>query len=280
MPIDKQTVIRASRDTLYSAAVFDLDASPVTTTLPDSGKRFMAMQVINEDEYTPQVVYGKGSYTLTKEKVGTRYVLTGIRSLVNPEDSSDIDAVHKVQDAMQISQKSPGTFEVPKWDPVSQKKIREALLVLASTLPDMRHAFGSKSAVDPIRYLIASASAWGGNPDKDAIYLNVTPSKNDGTTKYTLRVGGDVPVDGFWSISLYNAKGYYEKNPYNSYTVNNITAQKDADASVTVQFGGCDGTIPNCLPIMDGWNYMVRLYRPRAEILSGKWKFPEARPTQ
>ena len=36
-----------------------------------------------------------------------------------------------------------------------------------------------------------------------------------------------------------------------------------------VQFGGCDGKIPNCLPIVHGWNYIVRLYRPRAEIL--KW---------
>jgi hypothetical protein len=43
-----------------------------------------------------------------------------------------------------------------------------------------------------------------------------------------------------------------------------------------VQFGGCDGKIPNCLPIMKDWNYMVRLYRPRAEILDGTWKFPEA----
>jgi hypothetical protein len=28
----------------------DLDAGPVTITLPDAGKRFMSMQVINEDE--------------------------------------------------------------------------------------------------------------------------------------------------------------------------------------------------------------------------------------
>jgi hypothetical protein len=27
---------------------------------------------------------------------------------------------------------------------------------------------------------------------------------------------------------------------------------------------------------MKGWNYTVRLYRPRPEIVSGKWKFPEA----
>lgn len=279
-PMDKQTVIRMNRDTLYSGAVFDLDAGPVTITLPDAGKRFMSMQVINEDEYTPVVYYGKGTYTLTKERIGTRYVVTAVRTLVNPDDPQDVEEVHKLQDAIKVSQKSPGTLELPKWDPASQNKVREALLVLASTLPDMKHAFGTKAEVDPVRYLIGSGAAWGGNPDKDAIYLNVTPIENDGKTVYKLRVNKDVPVDGFWSISLYNAKGYFEQNPYNAYALNNITAKKDNDGSVDVQFGGCDGQIPNCLPIMPGWNYMVRLYRPRAEILSGKWKFPQAQPAQ
>jgi hypothetical protein len=41
VPIDKQTVIRMNRDTLYSGAVFDLDGGPVTITLPDVGARFM-----------------------------------------------------------------------------------------------------------------------------------------------------------------------------------------------------------------------------------------------
>jgi hypothetical protein len=85
-----------------------------------------------------------------------------------------------------------------------------------------------------------------------------------------------VPVDGFWSISVYNAEGYYQPNELNAYSINNIIAKKSEDGSITVQFGGCDGTIPNCLPIMKGWNYTVRLYRPRAEILNGTWTFPEA----
>ena len=51
--LDKQAVIRMNRDTLYSAAVFDLDAGPVTVALPDTGKRFISMQVINQDHYTP-----------------------------------------------------------------------------------------------------------------------------------------------------------------------------------------------------------------------------------
>ena len=74
--------------------------------------------------------------------------------------------------------------------------------------------------------------AWGGNPEKDAIYLNVTPKKNDGKTIYKLKVK-DVPVDGFWSVSLYNAKGYFEKNKQNAYTLNNITAKKSDDGTST-----------------------------------------------
>ena len=55
--IDNQTVVRLNRDTLYSAAVFDLDAGPVTITIPPVGNRFVSMQVINEDQYTPCLLY-------------------------------------------------------------------------------------------------------------------------------------------------------------------------------------------------------------------------------
>ena len=74
------------------------------------------------------------------------------------------------------------------------------------------------------------------------------------------------------------ARGYLQPNQYNAYSVNNITAKRSADGTINIQFGGCDGNIPNCLPITQGWNYTVRLYRPRAEILDGTWKFPEAQP--
>ena len=277
--VDKQAVIRSNRDTLYSALVLDLDAGPATITLPDAGKRFRSMQVINEDHYVVgKVEYGAGSYTLDRNKAGTRYVLVALRTLVDPNDPKDVEKVHALQDAIKVSQKAPGKFEIPNWDAASQKKVRDALLVLSSTTAGFKNAFGAKGQVDPIRHLIATAAGWGGNPDKDATYLSVTPEKSDGNTVYKLTVPGNVPVDGFWSISLYNAEGYFEKNPYNAYSLNNLTATKSADGSTTVQFGGCDGKIPNCLPIMKGWNYTVRLYRPRPEILNGKWKFPEPKP--
>jgi hypothetical protein len=278
--IDNQTVIRLNRDTLYSAGVFDLDAGPVTITLPDAGQRFMSMQVINQDHYVVGVYYSAGAYTFDQDKGGTRYIVTAFRTLVDPANPDDLKQVHALQDATRVEQTGgPGKFEVPNWDQASQKKVRDALLVLGSTIPDFKKAFGTKAEVDPIRHLIGTAAAWGGNPDKDATYLNITPKNNDGKVVYRLDVK-DVPVDGFWSVSLYDAEGYYVKNPFDAYSINNITAKKGADGSIAIQFDGCDGKIPNCLPIMPGWNYTVRLYRPRAEILDGTWKFPEPQPVQ
>lgn len=279
--IDNQTIIRMNRDTLYSFGVFDLAAGPATITLPNAGKRFMSLMIINQDHYVQSVVYDDKPHTLTQKNIGTRYVFAGMRTLVDPNDPKDVADVHKLQDAIKISQPGgPGKLELPNWDEASLKEVREALLVLVKHTPSLAHSFGRKDQVDPIHHLIGTAGGWGGNPDKDASYASVNPAKNDGKTVYKLEVPAKVPVDAFWSISVYNAKGFFEKNPYNAYSLNDITGKKNADGSMTIQFGGCDGKIPNCLPTMDGWNYAVRMYRPRAEILSGKWKFPEAQPVK
>jgi hypothetical protein len=276
-PIDNP-IVRPNRDTVYSMSVFDLDAGPVTITLPDPGKRYLSLQVIDEDHYTPQVVYGGGTHTFTREKVGTRYVALGVRILVDPNDPADLNQVHALQDAIKVEQPGgPGKWEVPNWDMASRKKVRDALLILAETLSDTRRMFGARGEVDNVRHLIGSAMGFGGMSEKDFLYLPVTPLKNEGKTVYRLTVK-DVPVDGFWSISLYNADGRFVKNERDAYALSNITAKKEVDDSVAVQFGGCDGKIANCLPTMPGWNYLVRLYRPRAEILNGTWKFPEAQP--
>jgi len=273
-PIEKQDVIRMNRDTLYSAAVFDLNAGPVTITLPDAGKRYMAILMVNEDAYSPAVVYAPGRYTFSKEQLGTRYAAALIRTLVDPQDPMDIQAVSALQDGIKVEQANVGKFEVPKWDQVSQKKIRDALIVLTGMQgEDAPQKFGWKGQVDPILHLLGTASGWGGNPPDAAQYVNVYPTSNDGKTVYKLTVK-DVPVDGFWSITVYNKDGYFQKNDLGTYSVNNITAKPSADGSVTVQFGGCQKETPNCLPIVAGWNYSVRMYRPRKEVIDGTWKFP------
>ncbi|MDG3005650.1 DUF1214 domain-containing protein [Paludisphaera mucosa] len=278
--IDHQTVIRLNRDTLYSFGVFDLDAAPVTITLPDAGKRYMAMQVINEDHYATDVFYAPGTHTLTSDQAGTRYVALAIRTFVNPNDQADVRQVHALQDGIKVEQESSGKFEVTEWDQASLKQIREALLAVVTANGGLESTkmFGRKGEVDPVQHLLGTAAGWGGNPRYAALYAGASPRENDGKTAYRMTVK-DVPVDGFWSVSVYDEGGYFEKNPENAYTVNDVTARPNADGSVTIHFGG-DRTAPNYLPITPGWNYLLRMYRPRKEILDGAWKLPEAEPVR
>ncbi|BCP53312.1 hypothetical protein K32_19290 [Kaistia sp. 32K] len=276
--IDNQTVIRMNRDTLYSFGVFDLAGGPVTLTLPDSGDRYMSMMIVDEDHYVPIVAHGKETVTLAQESFGTRYAFVAVRTLVDPNDPKDIEAVHKLQDAITVSQKDAGKLELPDWDQDSLTEIRNGLLTLAKYQPSFHGAFGTRDQVDPVQHLIGTAAGWGGLPDSEANYQSFTPAKNDGKTVYTINVPKDVPVQAFWSVSVYNEKGFFEKNDHNAYSINGITAAKNADGSVTIQFGGCDGKIANCLPIVEGWNYTARLYRPEQPILSGEWTFPAANP--
>ena len=97
-PLDNQLVARQNRDTLYSTAVFDMNAGDVTITLPDAGKRCMTLITIDEDHYVVEVVYGAEKYKYTRQKAGTRYLFAAIRILVDPADPKDVPEVHRLQD--------------------------------------------------------------------------------------------------------------------------------------------------------------------------------------
>ncbi len=279
-PIDRQEVVRMNRDTLYSAAVFDLDAGPVTITLPDGGNRYMALLIVDENHYTSAVVYAPGRYTFSRDQIGTRYFAGLVRTLIDPQNSSDMKAANALQDGIRVEQAAPGRFEVPRWDPVSQKKIRDALSVLASLeATPTPPRFGRKQDLDPVSHLIGTAAGWGGNPEEAARYVSVYPKANNGKTLHTLTVK-DVPVRGFWSVSVYNKDGFFEPNALGVYSINNLTAKPNANGSVTMQFGACEPRTPNCLPTPPGWNYVVRLYRPGKTILDGTWRSPEAQPVR
>lgn len=83
-------------------------------------------------------------------------------------------------------------------------------------------------------------------------------------------------VDAFWSISVYNAKGFFERNALGIYNVNSVSGVRNDDGSMTVHLGDCDDGRVNCVPLTEGWNYAVRLYRPGEAILNGDWIFPAA----
>jgi hypothetical protein len=270
-PVDQQTVIRMNRDTLYSFAVVDLSEG-ATLTVPDAGERYLSVMVVNEDHYINQVFHDAGDYELAAEDLGSPYVVVAARTLVDPQREDDLAAVAAVQDQFELTAAAHRTFEMPDYDTASFDRTRRALLDLAAGMTSFESTFGRAEDVDPVRHLVGSAAGWGGLPDAEATYVGVAPNLPVGD--YELSVGADVPVDGFWSISVYNADGYFEPNERGAYSLNNLTAARDHDGSVTVHFGGDGDPARNSLPITDGWNYLVRLYRPRPEIRSGAWTFP------
>ena len=269
--VNNQVTVRANRDTLYSLGVFDL-RSPLTVTLPNPKGRYQSLMVVSQD-HSITAFYSPDEVTLAEENVGTRYALLVIRTFMDPNDETDMKAAHQLQDEIHIKQADTGSFEIPDWKKEEIEETRNAIMVVASMITDSSPCFGKKEELDPVYWLIGAAYGWGGLPASVATYVNVVPEKNDGRTAYTLTTK-DVPVDAFWSVTLYDGNGWMPVNPYNAYSFNNITAQKNEDGSITIHFGG-DPNQPNFLPIVPGWNCVVRLYKPREEILNRTWKFPQ-----
>jgi hypothetical protein len=269
--VAKQVTVRGNRDTLYSFGIFDL-TSPLTVSLPDPGDRYQSVMIVNQD-HSIAAAYGPKEVKLTQTIVGTRYVLLAIRTFMDPGIEADVKAAHELQDKVVTSQADKGKFEVPDWNKEEVEKMRATINVLAATVTDSSKFFGLKDELDPIYHKLGAALGWGGMPAKAATYVIVFPEKNDGKTAYTLTLK-DVPVDAFWSVTLYDAEGWMPKNELNAYSFNSVTSKKNEDGSATIHFGG-DSKQPNYFPLVQGWNYLLRLYRPRGEVLEGKWKFPE-----
>jgi hypothetical protein len=276
-PMDQQTVVRMNRDTLYSSIVLDL-TEPATLIKSDTEGRYQSVLVMNEGHFAKLVAYEPGEYELTKEKMESRYVAIIARTLVDAEDPDGVAAAHKAQDGLEVKQKSKGEFAVPNWDPEALGEMREALKILGNYLPSRDHSFGdSIEDVNPIDHLVSTADAWGGWKPEHAVYKNFVPQKNDGKMAYTLTLK-DVPAgdNAFWSISVYNEEGLFQENEFGRYVVNSRKAEADEDGAVTIHFGG-DSSRPNFLPIMPGWNYMLRIYLPKKPYFDGTWKAPEAK---
>lgn len=273
-PLDAQTVVRMNRDTLYSWAIVDR-AAGATITVPDGGERYLSVMVVDNDHHVEQVIHAAGDHELAPAGGDGRYVLVAMRTLADANDPADVAAANAVQDGLAVTAGSAAPFEPPPWDAESLAAVRDAVNALGATLPSLEGAFGARGEVDPIRHLIGTAVGWGGLPDAEARYDLHVPNLPVGEYRFAI---GDVPVDGFWSISLYDRDGYFQASDVGACSVNSLTAEREADGSVIVHLGGCGDGRPNCLHLMDGWNYLVRLYRPRPEVLDGSWTFPEPEP--
>ena len=274
--VNKQVTQSGNRDTIYSFGVFDLSRSPLTITLPETNGRYMSLMAVSENHDIYPALYAPGRWTFTREQIGTRYIMFGIRTFADPNSDEDMKSAHRLQDKVTVEQQEKGDLSGLKdWDEKEMLKLRKAFNTLGSSLSDSSTFFGVKCDRSYLMNAMGVAVGWGGLQKQDALYLPVQVPRNDGKTAYVLHVPKEVPLkrSGFWSVTVYDKDRFLVPNRYNAYSFNNVTSKKNADGSVAIHFGG-DPKAENYLPILPGWVYLVRMYRPDKEILEGKWTFP------
>ncbi|MBN8549756.1 MAG: DUF1254 domain-containing protein [Deltaproteobacteria bacterium] len=148
--------------------------------------------------------------------------------------------------------------------------------------------FTTETGIYGTKYLqraLITAIGLGANRPQDAIYptseMSVSGVPYDGANKYKLHFpkGQLPPVNGFWSLTMYNAEYFFVDNPLNRYAIsarNHLKQNADGSTDLYLQHEspGADKE-SNWLPAPSGkFILMLRFYWPKEAIIDGSWKIP------
>jgi hypothetical protein len=136
---------------------------------------------------------------------------------------------------------------------------------------------GPRGRVDEKTRHVAAAAAWGLFPEWDATYLNYSGGHD---YRVCHQATYQVPEnEAFWSITVYGNDGFMKSD---NNIVNSSNVELNADGTFTVRFGAAEGCgeVPNRLDTTEGWNFLMRIYRPGKSVLEGAYKLPAAEPVK
>ncbi|MFA5079131.1 MAG: DUF1254 domain-containing protein, partial [Dehalococcoidia bacterium] len=127
----------------------------------------------------------------------------------------------------------------------------------------------------------------GANLDDDAFYPSLYRDADgqwlSSDNKYVLHFEKDVipPVNGFWSLSMYNDKILFAANPINRYNLGSMSdppliTNADGSIDIYIQRDAPDPVTPNWLPAPAEGNFSLtlRLYWPKESVVDKSWAPP------
>jgi len=266
-PTDNQPVVRMNRDTYYSMAVIDVSKG-ASITIPEIPEgKYVSVQPVTEDHRIQAMSYGPGTFKLSTHTGTHLYVVVRL-------DATFTEAEAKViHDKMSISANSNTKFATAPVNKQSFTEVEDALkaqvpslvkrdgvLALSGMFTDPRDE--SEKLFTQEKYEIGAAVGWGGAQWKDNIYELSGNYTADTCHKMTFEDPGN---DAFWSITVYNKKGFMF-NDLANYSSNTATA--NTDGTYTISFG-CGEDSPNNIEIANPsevFNIAVRHYKPSKKV--------------
>ncbi|MFV0555313.1 MAG: DUF1214 domain-containing protein [Mangrovibacterium sp.] len=271
-PLDNQGVVRMNRDCVYSGGLIDTKGGATLTVPAMPDNRYMSVMLTDNDMYVPEIYHEAGTYNLPED---TRYLFAVIRiQILDPTDAEELQMVNALQEQFTINATNAEPFVAPNWDKASLKKLHDqynAEFAKFDKYPD--EWSGKRGEVNDETRKLAVAGAWGLFPNKEATYINYDGGNLSGDAAYvaTYRVPEN---NAFWSITVYGVDGKMQKE---NCILNETNGVKNADGTYTVYFGSAEKcpNAKNRLDITDGWNFLMRVYLPGAEVLEDRYVLPE-----
>jgi hypothetical protein len=295
-------VVRMNNDTFYKGGYADNRVGPVIVRIENPKKdRFVSLMVQDQRDFNvASIVDADGTYALVKDgqtppvgakpiRVTDDFHLCAIR--VEVRNEADAPAALAVYGTATIEGTSGGPL--PKLDllstyrPEVKARALEMMEHWSKTAPTVSWFFGRPEErgirVSDLDRATGVLYYEGGPLSEHSSYATYFTDASGATLRgdkgtYVLTMTAP-PVDAFWSVTVYDTErgGYLHPNPLNRYSINNTGVIPNADGTYTFIFKqNCTESDKNCIPVPAGaFDVVGRFYRPRAEVLQGKWQMPK-----
>ncbi len=296
-------VVRMNNDTYYSGGPLYLAEGPVkiSASVHDEN-RFYSFQLMDDRNVNfKNIIRPNGDYYLYHgeipkniegELIESPSMIVAVLIRVEVKDKNDlidVTSAKKVFNGINIS--GPEIAEFPVIDVLSsfdEKVVTRANEMMDSVFAnvDFYKLVPSPGQVpDEVSYLYLAAStkaAWGAPVVTHSSYQmvffdNNEDTMNGGKGTYTFTTS-EPRVDAFWSVTVYDTErgGFLHPNKDNRYHINNTSAVKNEDGTITFLFKTqCEDGDLNCLEVPESqFDLAIRYYLPSEEIQIGEWKMP------